>query len=100
VRQVVTEKDLDDKSRRPFDGPFCYDATAIVANEKKIGLDHGCESKNQISRRCIDVAELIGKNVLGKHKVKATRDFLMFCAGRRRDGQLSIKDLITISVVG
>ena len=28
------------------------------------------ESKNQISRRRIDVAKLIGKDVLGKHKVK------------------------------
>ena len=53
-------KDLDDKGRRPFDSPFGYDATAIVANENKIGLDYGCGSKNPISRRCINIAELIG----------------------------------------
>ena len=79
-------EDLDDKSRRPFYGSFCYDAAAIVANENKIGLDHGCGSKNQISRCCIDVAKLIGKNVLGESKMKATRDPLMLCAGRRCHG--------------
>ena len=92
-------ENLDEESRRPFDGPLCNNAAAIVTDEDEIRLDDGCGSKNHIGRRRVNIAKLVGHNMVGENPVKVARNALMFCTGRRRHGKFSIEDLVTVTVV-
>ena len=89
----------DDEGRRPFDGPLCNNAAAIVTDEDEIRLDDGCGGENDIDRRCVDVTKLIGNNMIGKNPVKMAGNTLMFWTGRRRHGKFSIEDFVTVTVV-
>ena len=93
-------QNLNDKSRRPFDGPLCNNVATIVADENKVRLDDGCGSKDEVCGRNKKLSKLVGNNVVGEKPVKVTQDRLMPCSRSRRHGKLSIKYLIAVTVVG
>ena len=51
----------------------------------------GCKKKS---------SKLVGSNMVGKKPIKIAQDCLMLRSRRWRHGKLSIKDLVTITVVG
>src|SRR5919108_3135835 len=101
VRAISRRREnLDDKSRRPFDGPLCNDVAALVGDEDEIWLDDCRGSKDEVCGRNKKLSELVGNNIVGKKPMKVTQDCLMPNSGRRRHGKLAIKYLITVTVVG
>ena len=93
-------ENLDDETRRPFDGPLCNNVAPIVGNEDEIRLDDGRGSKDEVCGRNKKLSKLVGNNIVGKKPVKVTQNCLMPCSGRWRHGKLSVKDLVTVTVIG